>query len=111
MQVPFDAVSCCNKMRSEARRLKVPFNIDADYLRELVKETPRCPITDTILFYTEGRGGKPNTPNFVRLIRHEGFVYDNLIVVCSRARSIRQDGSPNEFRRWANIIEKAEIPR
>ena len=108
MHVPYDTRSWLNKTRSEARRHGVPFELEEDDIQLLLDSTPRCPVTDIPLFNTRGQGGGPNTPNLVRLVAHKGFTPTNIVVLSRKARSMRQNASPTELRRLADLIEESE---
>ena len=96
------------KIRSEAKKKTVNFELTEENIGQLLAASPRCPVTDEPLFNTKGQGGRKNTPNFVRLLPHKGFTLDNVVVLSMRARTMRQDASPAQLRRLAALIEAAE---
>ena len=109
MYVPAPTRSYFLKIRSEAKRRNVEFLLTEDDIAKLLAANPWCPITDEPLFNTKGQGGGKNTPNIVRLLPHKGFTVDNVVVLSMKARTMRQDASPAQLRRLADLIEHAEV--
>ena len=108
--IPPDIKSYFNKTNSEAKLKGVAFDLTLSDIARLLADTARCPVMDIPLFNSKGQGGSKNTPNLVRLVAHKGYVCGNVVVLSQTARTMRQDASPDQLRRLADLIEEAECP-
>jgi hypothetical protein len=81
--------------------------IDFDLIFEDVIFPSHCPALGTLLDYTFGNGKcPPNSPSFDRIDPRKGYVTGNVIVISSRANTIKNNASVDELLRVASFYQQ-----
>lgn len=92
--------------KTRAKRYNVPFSITADDF-----DIPElCPVLGVKLERAKVKMTR-NSVSLDRIIPELGYVPGNIIVVCMRANSIKQDASPDEIIRVGTFFKRIEHER
>ena len=94
-----------HRMLSGARRRalikNIEFNLDAQDIWDAWPQDLKCPILKIELI--TGRVNLYNSPSLDRIDNNKGYVKGNVIIVCSRANCIKNDGT------WQEIMAVGEF--
>ena len=86
------------------------FNITTDYLQEIFPhEDRRCPVLN-IQFKrnTAGRGATPNSPSLDRIDNDKGYEIGNVIWVCNKVNTIKNNSTPDEIIKVGKFYKELE---
>ena len=93
------------RARSRSQSLKVPFDLDAEYLESIWTDT--CPILGVPISRDLPRGN-PNAAELDRFIPEKGYVKGNVHFMSRRANRVKQDFSLLEMRQLIKWMEEQE---
>ena len=91
------------KQRMLAKELGIPFDLDIDYLIELLqKQEYKCFYTDVPLVFQKYKSGlsKKLTPSLDKIIPGKGYVKGNVVWTLYRINLIKNDMSLEEMKVW-----------
>lgn len=95
-------------IRIRARKQGLPFDLDANYVRELLAATTVCPILGIPLrrriVAGKRHGPSDNAPSIDRRKPELGYVRGNIAVISQRANRLKNDASLDEVRLSMSIL-------
>lgn len=94
-----------SRARSRAQHLRVPFDLDAEYLASIWSDT--CPVLGVTISKTLPRG-HPDAAELDRYIPSLGYVRGNVDFMSRRANRVKQDFSLEEMRKLIAWMEQRE---
>jgi hypothetical protein len=83
--------------RHRAKRAGVPFDLTVDD----ITIPARCPILGLRLSKSQTGRVQPTSPSLDRIVPERGYVRGNVVVVSSRANTLKRDATPAELRALA----------
>lgn len=90
------------RCRQRAKKSGIECTIDADYLKSIWNDV--CPILGIPLIVSKGKQND-NSPSVDRIDPSKGYVPGNVVVISSRANTIKSYGTLEEHRRIVNFLE------
>jgi hypothetical protein len=97
--------------RRRAKRKRLEFNIDHEYVRSLV--TKHCPILGIPLEWSSCRGNghrsMEGSPSLDRIDPVKGYVRGNVWIISHRANRIKNDATHEELKLVAKAVGKALV--
>ena len=90
--------------RNRAKEEGVPFALTLDYVDDLCKSTPICPIMRVPLI-RGSQGGRDNSPSIDRIRPELGYVPDNVRCISQGANRIKGGMSPEQVARLAAYVK------
>ena len=91
-----------DSIKHRARKLGVPFNLTAQYLKSIAADI--CPVLGIPLICSTGNTGPTNnSPTVDRLIPNLGYVEGNVMVVSKLANQIKSCATPEQIRQVADF--------
>jgi len=100
------AVYARRDARKRAHKKGLPFNLTTVYIRTLM--TDKCPIFGTDFRYGQNRGVQPTSPSLDRIRPELGYVVGNVIIISSKANSIKSAYGSKELYMVADWLYKIE---
>lgn len=99
--------SWANAIKTRAQRKGIPFDIDADYLLDIM--TTHCPVFGVKFERRASRhDNSPYAPTLDRIVPSVGYVRGNVIVVSKRANQIKSDASVAEIEQVAHFYKSLQ---
>jgi hypothetical protein len=97
--------SWAQAIKQRAHEKGVPYDLDADFLQELLPK--KCPVLGVELRRKTTRADNAAfSPTVDRIFPDRGYVRDNVIIVSRRANNIKSDAAPEEIMRVAQFYQK-----
>lgn len=95
--------------KSAAKKLGIKFSLRY----EDIKWPDVCPILGTKLAYSVAKktGPRPNSPSFDRIRPKRGYTPGNVIIISSRANTMKSDAKPGELLKIAKFYKRLERKR
>lgn len=90
-------------VQRRARRLGLPFDLDAGYIEGLFPRDGRCPVLGFRLVWD---GDVGLAPSLDRLDPEAGYVRGNVRVISTRANTIKANAGASELRRVAEYVDR-----
>ena len=78
-----------------------------EFLVQLQKDTPNCPICDVVIDYSLRKKYTPNGPSLDRLDSLLGYIPYNVNIICRKCNIVKHDGGSADFQKlidWMNKI-------
>lgn len=85
----------CKDAKKRAVKKNVPFEITAAYILSIL--TDKCPVFGTDFVYRGNKGILPTSPSLDRIDPKKGYVEGNIVVISSRANSIKSNATWQEI--------------
>ena len=89
------------KARAEKENLEWGLGDPEDAAQRLQWPT-HCPVFETELDYSIGRGSQPNNPSLDRFDPRKGYTWDNVVVISYRANTLKSNAIPEELEALAH---------
>lgn len=83
------------------------FDLDWQFVAELLESTPVCPLLGLELERVNGKGRLPNSPSLDRIDSSKGYTKDNVWIISLRANTIKNDATLEELALMAHNWSKA----
>ena len=100
----FNLITCFNDAKKRAKKHKLPFDLDRNYLKSI--ETTHCPVFGTP--FNLGRMGEgyntKDSPSLDRIIPEYGDLKGNVVFISNLANSIKQNVTEKELYVVANWL-------
>jgi len=90
-------VSTVGGARQRAKQKGIQFNIDNEYIQEMLPEV--CPVLGIKLKYDNKRGYRPDSPSIDRIVPELGYVKGNVAIISFRANMIKSDAGVEELQK------------
>jgi hypothetical protein len=88
-------------------KLKKPFTITKDYLKEIFPyEDQRCPVLGIKFKVRDGFGGALNSASLDRIDNDKGYEIGNVIWVCNKVNQIKSSATPDEIIKVGEFYKK-----
>ena len=96
-----------NEAKKRARYLKVPFNLTEDYIKSIAPPDMICPALGIQMKVGEKEKiARVISPSLDRLIPKLGYIKGNIVIVSTRANSLKRDATPEELMKIAKFYKK-----
>ena len=93
--------------KNRARYLKIPFNLTTEYIKSITPSDMICPALGIQMKVGENfKDSKVSAPSLDRLIPKLGYVKGNIVIVSTRANTLKRDATPEELMKVAKFYEK-----
>jgi hypothetical protein len=92
------------RCKQRAKKQKVPFDIDANYLISIYPKNNKCPVLGIKMQF--GADDRLNSPSVDKIIPEKGYVKGNVVWMSYRANSLKTDASIDELKGLAKWIKK-----
>ena len=98
------------KVRAKEKFPDKLFNITTDYLKEIFPhEDRRCPVLNLQLkINSNGKGSTPNSPSLDRIENDKGYEIGNVIWVCNKVNTIKNNSTPDEIIKVGKFYKELE---
>ena len=88
-------------------KLKKPFTITKDYLKEIFPyEDRRCPVLGIEFKVRDGSGPAFNSASLDRIYNDKGYEIGNVIWVCNKVNQIKSSATPDEIIKVGEFYKK-----
>ncbi len=88
-------------------KLKKPFTITKDYLKEIFPhEDRRCPVLGIEFKVRDGSGPAFNSASLDRIYNDKGYEIGNVIWVCNKVNQIKNYSTPDEIIKVGEFYKK-----
>lgn len=91
--------------RDRAKKVGLPFDIDADYLEQIFPSDWKCPALGIPMAWG---GDIQNSPSVDRVKPHLGYVRGNIAIISQRANRIKADATSDELVRVAEYLKEID---
>ena len=102
-----------NAAKQRAKKQGVPFELDPLYLRQIgIPEY--CPVLGIPINKAPGDGSgerNDNSPSLDKFIPSLGYVPGNIHVISWRANRLKNDGTPEDWRKIAEWCQRQDVKR
>ena len=98
-------VAMVSSAKKSAASKRLPFNIDTEYLREILPEDNKCPV----LSFPFKKGIKTwhdSSPSLDRIIPKLGYIKGNVQIISWFANRIKSDATPEQLMTIATYYKK-----
>ena len=92
------------RCKQRAKKDKVPFNIDANYLISIFPKNNKCPVLGIKMQF--GGNDIQISPSVDKIIPKKGYVKGNVVWMSYRANSLKTNASIDELKNFAKWIKK-----
>ena len=93
--------------RKRAKRKNLAFNITSDYIKSITPSDMICPALGIQMKVGENfKDSKVSAPSLDRLIPKLGYVKGNIVIVSTRANTLKRDATPEELMKIAKFYKK-----
>ena len=92
--------------KKRAAKKGVPYSITSAYIISIL--TDKCPIFGTAFNYGQNRGIKPESPSLDRIIPSLGYIEGNVVIISSKANSIKSAYGSKELYKVADWLYELE---
>ena len=93
--------------KTRARYLKIPFNLTEEYIKSIAPTDMVCPALGIQMKVGENfKDSKVSAPSLDRLIPKLGYVKGNIVIVSTRANTLKRDATPEELMKIAKFYKK-----
>ena len=102
-----------NGAKQRAKKQRVPFDLDPLYMKE-IGIPAICPVLGIPINKSPGDGSgerSDNSPSLDKFIPSLGYVKGNVHVISWRANRIKNDGTPEEWRKIAEWCQREDVKR
>lgn len=93
-------VSYLKAARARARQRGVPFDLTAEYLRELIDASDRCPICGVVYEQAESSGCTQASRTLDRDVPERGYVLGNVSFMCEADNVRKRSRTLAEYLAW-----------
>ena len=88
-------------------KLKKPFTITKDYLKEIFPhEDRRCPVLGIEFKVRDGSGPAFNSASLDRIYNDKGYEIGNVMWVCNKVNQIKTSAAPDEIIKVGKFYKK-----
>ena len=98
----FKIKNLMTKVRSRSKKQGIKSNLTREYLEEIFPKDNICPVLKLKMEWGGGRKGSRTSPSLDKINPTLGYVKDNVMWMCQRANSMKQDSSQDELKKFAN---------
>jgi hypothetical protein len=92
-------------VRQRARKTDVECEIDAEFLKMLLKkQNGLCAISKTPLTFLKGQGHIPTNASVDRIDSGKGYTKDNVQLVAHQINTMKSNLSINQFIDWCELV-------
>ena len=99
--VVFDGAKKRNK-----NKLKKPFTITKEYIKEILPKNLKCPVLGIKFKVRDGPGGSFNSASLDRIDNDKGYEIGNVIWVCNKVNQIKNYSTPDEIIKVGEFYKK-----
>ena len=100
----------CRVLKSAERRnkikLKKPFTITKEYLKEIFPKNKICPVLGIEFKVNRKTGGRDNSASLDRIDNDKGYEIGNVIWVCMKVNQIKTTATPDEIIKVGEFYKK-----
>tara|TARA_B110000014_G_C20120606_1_gene593663 strand:- start:2379 stop:2981 length:603 start_codon:yes stop_codon:yes gene_type:complete len=104
----FFYVSFIGARHRNTNKLKKPFNITKEYLKEIFPKNRTCPVLGIEFKVNEDTGGKFNSATLDRIDNDKGYEIGNVIWVCKKVNQIKSYSTPDEIIKVGEFYKELE---
>jgi hypothetical protein len=91
--------------RLRARKNKIEFDIDANFLNSLLEaQGGLCAISKVCLTFTKGKGHIPTNASVDRIDPRKGYTKDNVQLVASQVNTMKSNLSLTQLAEWCKQV-------
>ena len=102
----------CRVLKSAERRnktkLKKPFTITKEYLKEIFPKNKICPVLGIEFKVNRKTGGRDNSASLDRIDNDKGYEIGNVIWVCKKVNQIKSYSTPDEIIKVGKFYKELE---
>ena len=103
----FFTVAFKSAERRNKTKLKKPFTITKDYLKEIFPhEDRRCPVLGIEFKVRDGSGPAFNSASLDRIYNDKGYEIGNVMWVCNKVNQIKNYSTPDEIIKVGEFYKK-----
>ena len=103
----FFTVAFKGAKRRNKTKLKKPFTITKDYLKEIFPyEDRRCPVLGIEFKVNKGPGPAFNSASLDRIDNDKGYEIGNVMWVCNKVNQIKTSATPDEIIKVGEFYKK-----
>lgn len=96
----------CKDAKKRAVKKNVPFDVTAKYIVSIM--TDECPVFGTTFQWVGNGGILPTSPSLDRIDPSKGYVEGNLVIISSKANSIKSAYKSKDLYKVAQWLEQIE---
>ncbi len=87
-------------------KLKKPFTITKEYIKEILPKNLKCPVLGTKFKVRDGPGGSFNSASLDRIDNDKGYEIGNVMWVCQKVNQIKNYSTPDEVIKVGEFYKK-----
>jgi hypothetical protein len=88
--------NACSKMKNKSKKLKLDFNLDPTYLKDIFPVDGKCPALGLTLEKSINGVGADKSPSLDRIIPKLGYIKGNIQWVSRLANQIMTNATPDQ---------------
>ena len=87
-------------------KLKKPFTITKEYIKEILPKNLKCPVLGIKFKVRDGPGGSFNSASLDRIDNDKGYEIGNVMWVCNKVNQIKTSATPDEIIKVGEFYKK-----
>ena len=94
--------------KKRAAKKGIPFELSKEHILSIMTDT--CPVFGTAFNFGQNRGTQPTSPSLDRIVPSLGYIEGNVIIISTKANSIKSAYGSKELYKvadWLHELEKA----